>query len=134
MKRPGNLVISTLSIWLLLITSLACAQDTTLKTEAGEQKVWVINDYRYETNSDQDDPAIGHSICSNTCNAMSFDFRNVLMPGGWRYIRFKQDQELVIAHNNPFIGGHCICTADEYLIKIDDYNRPSAIKDPQPVK
>jgi len=92
--------------------------------KSAEQQVFVVNDYRYDPADSGGDPDNGHALCGTRCNAMSYDYRNVLDPGGWRYILVAKDRELTVPLNNPFLGGFCICTVDEYVIKINDFDRP----------
>lgn len=90
----------------------------------GEQQAWVVNDYRYVPGSSQDNSDIGLSLCSTRCNAMTTDFRNIIDPGDWRYIRVAENRELKVELNNAFIDGYCICVADEYLVKLNEFDRP----------
>ncbi len=91
---------------------------------AEAQQAWLIKDYRYVPASDKDNPDTGLALCGTRCNAMTTDYRNVIDPGGYRYIRIAEDRELVIQLDNPFIGGHCVCVADEYVIRINDLTGP----------
>jgi len=55
---------------------------------------------------------------------MTTDYRNVIDPGGYRYIRVAENKELEVSIDNPFIGGHCICVADEYVIRVNELTGP----------
>jgi len=116
-------------IFMLGITSAAEAEGMkATDLQPGDQQAWVVNDYRYEPGSDKDDPNIGLSMCSTRCNAMSLDYRTVIDPGGYRLIRIGENRELTVELNNDFIGGHCICVADEYIVRLNEFNRPKQSK------
>jgi len=55
-------------------------------------------------------------MCGTRCNAISVDYLNYTMPGGWRMLLVAGNRELTIDLDNPFMGGTCVCIADEYLI------------------
>jgi len=101
------------------------AQETEAPLRPGEHQAWVVNDYRYIPGSSADDENIGLSLCSTRCNAMTLDYRSVIDPGGYRLIRVAENRELKVELNNPYIGGHCICVADEYKVIVNDFNRPA---------
>jgi len=119
----GDVMIRTYAlIWFLLAALLpvsALAQDAEI---SDGQQTWVVNDYSYVPGSDQDDPMTGLSLCGTRCNAMTTDYRNILDSRGWRLIRVAQNRQLTVPLDNPFIGGHCICIADEYLVKLNEFD------------
>jgi len=120
-RRHMSCGFALLLLTLVLLPSLLYAAD---RMKPDDQQAFVVNDYRYDPGTSGGDPDTGHALCGTQCNAMSYDYRNVIDPGGWRFIRVAKDRELTIPLNNPFMGGDCICTADEYVIKINDFDRP----------
>ena len=107
-------------LWLLAATLLPMSATAQEADISEGQQMWIVNDYSYVPGSDQDDPVTGLSLCGTRCNAMTTDDRNILHSRGWRLIRVAQDKEVTVPLNNPFIGGHCICIADEYLVKLNE--------------
>jgi len=105
----------------LLLAATAQAADPQMLE--GEQ-VFIIQEYRYEPGDSGGDPDIGHALCGTRCNALSVDYRNFIDPGGWRFIRVADNREIPVSLNNPFIGGQCVCTADEYVVILNDFNKP----------
>jgi len=118
--------LTALCLFTLLLCSpcIAFGQETEAPLRPGEQQAWVVNDYRYVPGSEKDDENTGLSLCSTRCNAMTLDYRTVVDPGGYRLIRVAENRELKVELNNPYIGGHCICVADEYKVLINEFNRP----------
>ncbi len=49
---------------------------------------------------------------------------NITMPGGWRLIKVKENSEITVSLESPFMKGECVCTADEYTVQIDELGRP----------
>jgi len=121
-SRIQIFMLGLMTITLVPLTTLAL--EPQLPTDAGEQQAWIVNDYRYEQGSPQDDPDMGLYLCGTRCNAMTSDYRNVIDPGGWELIRVAENKELIVELNNKLIGGHCICIADEYIVKVSEFNRP----------
>ena len=119
---PRVLIALSLSMVLMATSSLAIKPK--LPTDKEDTQAWVVNDYRYVQGTSKDDPVMGLSLCSTRCNAKTTDYRNVIDPGGWEYIKVAENKELTVELNNPFIGGHCVCIADEYIIKYSDFNLP----------
>jgi len=119
----------------LLLPLVAAAEDLTQKQQAAEEKIYIVNEYRYVPAHATDDREIGLSLCGTRCNALSTDFRNISEPMGWQMARSATNKELIVELNSQFIGGHCICVADEYLVTINDRNnsenrRPRAQEEP----
>jgi hypothetical protein len=83
-------------------------------------RVFIVTEYRYDPCDSGGDPDIGQSLCGTRCNALSVDYLNYVMPGGWRMIKVAGGREMVVELNNPFMGGKCICIADEYQVKVHD--------------
>jgi hypothetical protein len=100
------------------------AQDTPKIKDGSADKtkeiIYIVKEYRYEPGDSGGDHDIGQALCGTRCNALSVDYQNYLKPPGWRMIKIAGDRELSVALNNPFIGGTCICVADEYLIKVNN--------------
>ena len=116
-------MIRTYTLLWLLAAALLPMSATAQEADISEgQQMWIVNDYSYVPGSDQDDPVTGLSLCGTRCNAMTTDDRNILDSRGWRLIRVAQNRELTVPLDNPFIGGHCICIADEYLVKLNEYD------------
>ena len=103
----------------LLPLSAATAEDTPAAQDE-MVTVFIVSEYRYEPGETGGDPDIGQSLCGTRCNALSVDYLNYVMPGGWRMIKISGNQEIVVDLNNPFMGGKCICIADEYRVKVHD--------------
>lgn len=108
----------TLGCSLLLAGSAAAV-------ESGD-KVYLVKDYRYQPGHSQGDPEVGQSLCGTRCNALSSDYLNFIEPGGWRMVKIASNQEVVLELKNPFMQGDCVCLADEYLVKRDEYNRDTS--------
>lgn len=98
-----------------MLTFPAFAED--VKDPEGEI-AYVINDYRYVSAETGGDPDSGHALCGTRCNALSIDYLNYMMVGGWELRRVAINREITIPLDNPFLKGNCICTADEYLVKV----------------
>lgn len=113
-------------IYLLLIAFYLTLPGAAWTAEDGE-KVFLVKEYRYEPGDGSGDPVIGQSLCGTRCNALSANYLNFIEPGGWRMLKVAGNRELKVALNNPFMGGECVCVADEYLVKLDDFNRPKGI-------
>ena len=99
-----------------------------LADKPADERVYIVNDYRYLPGTPADDTETGQSLCGNRCNAMSFDYLNVSEAGGWRILKVAADSELIVDLDNPFMEGKCVCVADEYVVQIDDSNWPSPQK------
>ncbi len=100
---------------------LACSLASSSAAQTPET-IYIVNDYRYVPANATDDQEIGLSLCGTRCNALSTDFRNILEPMGYQMIKGAANQELTVQLNSPFIKGHCICIADEFIVKIDNRN------------
>lgn len=90
------------------------------------EEVYVVKDYRYEPGGSGGDPDTGHALCATRCNALSFDYQDYLMPGGWELIKISTNRDMRIPLNNPFMEGDCICTVDDYVVKVNNRNRPKS--------
>ena len=126
-STPSRVNASTLSLiqaftllLILLLPLAAAAEDMT--QQGAEEKIYIVNEYRYVPARATDDREIGLSLCGTRCNALSTDHRNISEPMGWQMSRSATNKELVVELNSQFIGGHCICVADEYLVTINDSN------------
>lgn len=119
MTGLNNLVYAI--ILLILFAPLACADDSQNKDG---QTAYVVYDYRYDPAGSGGDPDAGHSLCATRCNALSFDYADYLMADARELRRIVTDRELTVPLDNPFMKGNCICTVDEYLIKVNERNRP----------
>lgn len=107
----------------LLLLTLALPPCVHCQEHEGEQ-VFIVKDYRYQpAEGSQADPQMGQDLCGTRCNALSFDYLNVIEPGGWRMIKVADHSEITVGLDNPFLGGACVCIGDEYIVKIDDLNR-----------
>jgi len=120
---------ATLCLLFLILPPLAFAAEGTFpgSDAAGGLKgehVFIVNDYRYDPAGSGSDPDTGHAFCASRCNALSVDYRNYIDPGGWRFMRIAENRDVTVPTDNPFLGGTCICTADEYLVQINEFNRP----------
>ncbi len=93
------------------------------ETGAEGDTVFLIKDYRYEAGSGSGDEVMGLSLCATRCNALSSDYLNFVEPGGWRMVKIAGDKEVILDLKNPYMDGRCICTVDEYAVKLDEYNR-----------
>jgi hypothetical protein len=116
------LPVALLSVF--MFSSQTKAEDTTRSREAYShgQQVFIVNDYRYEPGDSGGDPDLGHALCSTRCNAMTFDYRNAIDPGGYRVLLIAKDRKLTVDTGSPFLGGQCVCTADEYSILRNEFN------------
>jgi hypothetical protein len=90
----------------------------------GEETAYIVYDYRYDPAGSDGDPDTGHALCATRCNALSFDYADYLMADARELQRVAAGRELTVSLDNPFLGGQCICTVDEYLIKPNLRNRP----------
>lgn len=117
------LILSSLLLVSLLVTPA-------LSSGGAEERFFIVREYRYDPGTTAGDPDFGMSLCATRCNALSEDYLNYTAPGGWRVIKVASGRKLTVELNNPFLGGHCICVADEYLVKADDLNNPSTWRDP----
>lgn len=112
---------------------------SSLPAAAADEKAYVVHEYRYVPATAADDRETGLSLCGTRCNALSTDYRNISEPMGWQMIRVATGQELIVELNSRFIGGHCVCVVDEYMVKIDDRStrenrRPRAQEGPEATK
>lgn len=114
MKHIRNPLLAAL--WLLTLPLAALAGNP------AAEHVYIVKDYRYLPGPPAGDSETGQSLCGSRCNALSFDYLNTSEPGGWRIIKVADDRELTVELNNPFMGGKCVCIADEYRVQRDDLN------------
>ena len=112
-------VIGVLAALLLLPLPARAAQE--IQGIDGE-RVFMVNSYRYQPGDSGGDPDTGHALCGNRCYALSVDYRNLLEPMGWRIIKVASDKEVTVDLENPFIGGQCVCIADEFVIQLNEFN------------
>jgi len=115
----------------LLAFSLFAIQLTSTPAAAEERKVkdtpeniYIVNEYRYVPATAADDKDIGHALCGTRCNALSSSYKNILEPGGWSLVRISSNKEITLELKSPFLGGQCVCVADEYSVKITDPGGP----------
>jgi len=90
--------------------------------ERSGEKFYIVNDYRFEPGAATKDAVLGQSICGTRCNALTRNYLNYTVPGGWRVIKTASNQELKVQLDRPRIAGECICIADEYLVIVDELN------------
>lgn len=110
-------------LWILLIllpASLALAQEQAV---ISGDHAYIVHDYQYEPGDSGGDQLNGLGLCGTRCNALSIDYRNIIDPGGWRFIKVATNREIKLDLENPFMGGQCVCTVDEYVITINDFNQ-----------
>jgi|GEM_PF-1218307 len=114
-------------ILLLLIFGLLAAGTVLADGDKGikGEHVFIVHEYRYEPGTTAGDPDTGQALCGTRCNALSVDYRNFIDPGGWRFIKIASDREVTLDLGNPFFGGQCVCTADEYIVRLNDFNKPN---------
>jgi hypothetical protein len=119
-------VVVIMAVGLLLAPAAVRADATEAAKPAGiegeplKERVFVVKDYRYEPGTAGEDLDLGQSLCGTRCNALSIDYLNITMPGGWRMTRVASDRNLTVPLDNPFMEGMCICVVDEYLVKVHD--------------
>lgn len=104
---------------LLVLTAAEAAQE-----QPPPETIYIVNDYRYVPATSADDQEIGHSLCGTRCNALSSSYKNILEPGGWSLVRTGINKEVIVELKSPFLGGQCICLADEYSVKVTDPGGP----------
>lgn len=121
---PESALMNSCAGRLLALLCLLALPLAAQAAEPPEERVLIVKDYRYLPGVPAGDEQTGQSLCGSRCNALSFDYLNVLEPGGWRMIKVAADRELTVDLENPFMKGSCICIADEYIVKIDELNRP----------
>jgi hypothetical protein len=112
--------------WLLALLLLALAAPALGEGGLEGEQVFIVNDSRYQPLDSGGDPDTGHALCGTRCNALSVDYRNVIDPGGWRFVKIAGDRELVLDLDNPFFGGQCVCTVDEYVVLLNEFNQGKA--------
>jgi hypothetical protein len=110
---------------LLLVSALLPPAAAAKEPAAPEERLYIAKQHRYIAGGPTDDRDMGHSLCGTRCSGLSVDYLNYTEPGGWRLIKVASGQELTVPLNNPFMGGDCICIVDEYVLKIDELNRPA---------
>lgn len=92
------------------------------------ERVFIVNDYRYEPGTSGGDVDRGHALCGNRCNALSVNYRNFIDPGGYRFIKVASNREVVVDLENPFFEGKCVCIADEFVVQVNEFNWQSKDK------
>ena len=95
------------------------------------EQVFIVKDYRYQPAAKSDGADIGQALCGTRCNALSIDFQNYMMPGGWRMVKTAAEREIPVSLDNPFMGGTCICVVEEYRVFPEDRFR---CQPPPPVR
>jgi len=112
---------SRFAVFLFLLLPLAAAaEDMPQNRQGTPEKIYLVNEYRYVPANETDDREIGLSLCGTRCNALATDYRNITEAMGWLMMKGATNQELVVELKSQFIGGHCICVVDEYLVKKED--------------
>lgn len=118
--RPWRALITH---YALLITAFLPLADSPAAAETPET-IYIVNDYRYVTASAADDQETGHSLCGTRCNTLSSNIKNIQEPGGWSLVRIGIHKEITVELKSPFLGGQCVCVADEYSVKVTDPGGP----------
>lgn len=108
----------------ILLCTVLLALPSAVLAGSAEVQLYLVNDYRYAQGTSKGDPVLGQSLCGTRCNALATNYLNIVEPGGWRLIKVASGRELTVPLNNPFMGGHCVCVVDEYLVKVDHLNKP----------
>jgi hypothetical protein len=124
MIRKGTSPMRYIFLLLLVITAPLPLLAAGKESSGPEERFFIVKNYRFSGATDQNAQDVGQSLCSVRCNALSLDYLNVTEPGGWRLIKVAVDRELTVPLRNPFMEGQCICIADEYILKLDELNRP----------
>lgn len=120
----GDAMIGLLIILISLSLSLsAFAGELKLGGKDAEESIYIVSEYQYVPSNLTDDTEVGLSLCGTRCNALSTDYLNITEPGGWLMMKGARNKELIVEINSPFIGGHCVCLADEYLVTRDERNK-----------
>lgn len=104
---------------------------------AEKQRIFVADGHRYvpgKAAADTANSETGLALCGIRCNALSGYYDSYLMSPGWRMIKVAEGSERTVDLKNPFLGGHCICSGDEYEVELY-YYRPSeartAVEEPR---
>lgn len=117
-------LMTTVCLFLLALPVSAqdVAQQSKTKTETSEvEYVFISKGYRYEPVSPEENSDVGLFLCGTRCNALSVDYLNITSPGGWRMMRVTKDKEITVDLTKMSIKGKCICVADEYVVKVNDF-------------
>jgi len=127
MLKQAQLLLLTILLVLLALPAFGAegqAQEPQMKETApggrAEEHVFLTKGYRYDPAGPNEDKDLGLFLCGTRCNALSVDYLNITSPGGWRMIRVAKDREKVISLKNMGLDGSCVCTGDDYLVKIND--------------
>ena len=96
------------------------ATDTEGVAKDQPERIFIVNEYRYEPGAKSGDADLGQSLCGTRCNALSVDYQNYLGPPGWRITRIAHNKEIPVDLNNPYLDGTCICVADEYIVRVTE--------------
>lgn len=118
MMRLETLLLATL-LPVLAGMSVAAAGDVVTG-----QPAYIVLDYRYDPLENSGSSETGHALCATRCNALSFDYADYIMADAREIKRIASGRELVIALDNPFLKGQCLCLVDEYVISPNLRNRP----------
>ncbi len=113
-------------LWVVAALLLAAGVQAGEETKLEGEHVFIVNDARYEPGDSGGDPDTGHALCGTRCNALSVDYRNFIDPGGWRFVKIADNRDLNLDLDNPFLEGQCVCTVDEYVVLVNDFNKPKA--------
>ena len=115
------LVISfALSALCFLLFALTASAEDLNQGKNTEDTIYIVHESRYKPAGAADDSDIGVALCGTQCNALSSNYLNITEAGGWQLIRVANNIELTVELDNPFIGGDCVCLADEYRVEKDD--------------
>lgn len=112
----------TIAATVLLLFAVPVAAEEG-QTSEGET-AYIVLDYRYDPVGSGGDPDTGHALCATRCNALSFDYADYIMADPREVKKVAARRELTVPLDNPFLAGHCICTVDEYIIKLNLRNQP----------
>ncbi|MBE0595969.1 MAG: hypothetical protein IH614_01720 [Desulfuromonadales bacterium] len=107
----------------LLLGSLLLALPA---TAPGEERIFFAAGYRYEPIGEAVDEAtadVGLALCGTRCNALSATYDSYLMTMNWRLTKVGGVTERVVALDNPFLDGRCVCTGEEFRVEFY-FSRP----------
>lgn len=120
----GKRIRTSLALLPALVLAAALPAGAADAPDPGAERVWVVNEYRYDPEGSGGDREVGQALCATRCNALSVDYRTYLEPGGWRLIKVAENREMSLPLESPFMAGRCICVVDEYTVQVNDFNRP----------
>lgn len=123
MGDPVSQTVLTVGKICLAVVFLAwLGQETAIAREEKSQEVpkktFIVREYRFEPQAkvSEKEAAIGLSLCSTRCNALSGIYGSYIKPRGWRLIKTVSDLEKIVDLDNPFLEGKCVCLGDEFSI------------------